>query len=132
LEKAMAWGALAYFWFLINDQPVNADSILGRQGHFFMEVVLNSLSLSCFILAAREVAGGGSGRRTTWRVASLAVMAFLVSSADDSIGLILPGLVTPGRRYPFEAVTLGASLVLFYFMLREGRIRGPPSEFARS
>ena len=123
----MAWGALAYFWFLINDQPINADSILGKQGHFFMEVVLNSLSLSCFALAAHEAAGGAAGRRATWRVTVLAVMAFLTSSADDSAGLILPGLVTPELRYPFEAATLGTSLVLFYFMLLEGRIRGPPS-----
>jgi len=126
----MAWGALAYFWFLINDQPINADSILGKQGHLFMEVVLNLLSLCCFVLAAREVANEDVGRGTTWRIVGLAVMAFLVSSADDSVGLIRPRLLTPVIRYPFEAVTLGVSLVLFYFMLREGRAHAPPAEFA--
>jgi hypothetical protein len=120
LWKAAIWGALAYFWPIVNDAPVNADMLLGRNGYYFMEAVLNLLSLLCFAMAAREAVDRGAGRGTTWRVAALAVAAFLMSSADDSLGLIHPGLLKAGLRYPFEAATIGASLVFFCLMLRDG------------
>jgi len=120
LWRAAGWGALAYVWPIVNDAPVNADMLLGRHGYYFMEAVLNLLSLLCFALAAREAVGrGGTDRRVTWQVGTLAVVAYLASSADDSLGLIHPGLLKAGLRYPFEAATMGASLVFFYLMLRK-------------
>jgi len=116
------WGAFAYFWSLINDAPVNADSILGRSGYLLMEVVLNLLSFVCFCLAAREATKGSGLSRTSPRVAFWTFLAFLWSSADD-IPFVAFWL-DPLRRelwYPFDIAVHAISLVFFYLAVRAPR-----------
>jgi hypothetical protein len=49
---------LVYFWSLINDNPINADQLLGSQGYYLVETILNLLSFLCFCLAAHEATKG--------------------------------------------------------------------------
>jgi len=113
------WGAFAYFWSLINDAPVNADSILGRSGYLLMEVVLNLLSFLGFYLAAREATKGSGLSRMPSRVALWTLLAFLWSSADDLpfVAFWLDPL-RPKIWYPFDAAIHAISLVFFYLAVR--------------
>lgn len=119
------WGALAYFWSLINDKPVNADTLLGHSpgtGYYFMEVLLNLLSLSCFCLASHEAIKGRSIPGTPLKVVLWTILAFLWSSADDIPFLADKlGLLRTGFRYPFDIAIHGVSLVFFYLAVRESK-----------
>jgi hypothetical protein len=114
------WGALAYFWSLINDSPINADGWLGPEGYYVMELVLNILSFSCFYLASREAIKGRSNSRVHLKDGLFIALAFLWSSADD-IPFLGHGL-GPLRTdfwYPFDIAIHGVSLVFFYLAVRE-------------
>jgi hypothetical protein len=116
--KILMWGSLAYFWSLINDAPLNADTLLGQSwsGYLIMEVVLNLLSFLCFCLAVREATKGRdfSGTAVLWTL-----LAILWSSADDIpfVALWLGPLRTQ-FWYPFDAAIHAVSLVFFYLAVR--------------
>jgi hypothetical protein len=126
----LSWGVLAYFWSLINDNPVNADGLLGRQGYYLMEVILNLLSFLCFCLAAREAIKGRAIPGTTLKVALWTVLAFLWSSADDIPFLAdRLGVSKTESWYSFDIAIHAASLVFFYLAVRgsssPGKTIGP-------
>lgn len=123
IDRVLAWGALAYFWSLINDRPVNADTLLGGRGYYFMEGVLNLLSLLCFVLAAREAVRGRAAPGVVRRVALWTALAFFWSAADD-IPFLTARLRPPGAEswYLFEAAIHLVSLAFFYLVIREARM----------
>lgn len=118
--RIVLWGALAYFWSLINDSPINADGWLGPEGYYGVEVLLNVLSLSCFYLASRETIKGRLNPRVQLKVGLYIALAFLWSSADDIpfLGHRLGPLRTD-FWYPFDIAIHGVSLVFFYLAVRE-------------
>jgi hypothetical protein len=126
--KVLSWGFLAYFWSLINDAPLNVDSVLGMSGYLFMEVLLNLLSLLCFWLAAREGAKGGADSRLSSRVLLWTLLAFLWSSADD-IPLVAFWLepLRSGFWYPFDVAIHAVSLIFFYLAVRRSPSTLPAS-----
>jgi hypothetical protein len=114
------WGALAYFWSLINDSPINADGWLGPEGYFVMELLLNLLSLSCFCLAFSETIKGRLNPRINLKDGLYITLAFLWSSAEDIP--FLAHRLGPLRTdfwYPFDIAIHGVSLVFFYLAIRE-------------
>ena len=114
------WGALAYFWSLINDNPINADVILGPNEYYVMELLLNILSLSCFWLASRGAIKGRSNPRVHLKDGLYVALAFLWSSADDIP--FLAHKLDPLRAdflYLFDIAIYGISLVFFYLAVRE-------------
>jgi hypothetical protein len=118
--RIVMWGALAYFWSFINDSPINADGLLGHEGYYVMELLLNILSLSCFFLASREAIKGRSNPRVHLKVGLYIALAFLLSSADDIPFLAHRlGPLRTNFWYPFEIAIYGVSLVFFYLAVRE-------------
>jgi hypothetical protein len=134
--RTIGWGALAYYWFLINDAPINADTLLGRQGYYYMEAFLNLLSLGCFVAAAwTSVRGRGKGE---WpkRVALWVAMAYLWSAADDTPAYrIIPKIMRLDDRYQLEAAFVLVSLIFFYLIVKESaspkRVPGVSSALSR-
>jgi hypothetical protein len=131
ITLAIGWGVLAYYWSLINDAPINADTLLGRQGYYYMEAVLNLLSLSCFVLVAWSLLRGRAG---AWpkRVALWMAMAYLWSAADDTPAYqIIPRMMRLDDRYQLEAAFHVISLAFFFLMVRDSaspeRIKGTGS-----
>jgi hypothetical protein len=121
--KIAIWGTLAYFLSFINDPPLNADTLLGHHGYFFMEVLLNLLSLSCFCLASREAIKGRSIPGPPLKVALCTVLAFVLSSADD-IPFLASGLHLPRTEFwfQFDIAIYGVSLVFFYLAVRQTNV----------
>jgi hypothetical protein len=125
--KIVAWGAFAYFWSLINDDPLNADRLLepyfGHIGYYYMEIFLNLSSLVCFCLASREALKGRSAPGTSLKVALLTLVAFLWSSADDIPFLYRGGMETLKTQhwYPFDIAIHAVSLIFFYLAVRESK-----------
>jgi hypothetical protein len=133
--KILFWGALAYFWSMINDDPVNADLLLAKPphpGYYLMEVVLNLLSLICFCLAAREALKGQNFRNLRVKVALWTILAFLWSSSDDipflKDGL---GLSSITSEYYYDVVKWSVSLFFFYLAIRRSTVQDPRVEKAR-
>jgi hypothetical protein len=113
------WGFLAYFCSIIDDDPVNADQLLGNSG-YEMEIVLHVLTILFFYLAIRE-ATRGTG--VSWMTIVWMTLAFISSSADDATFVKLIALIRHDYWYPFDVVEHVISLLFFYFA-----IRGPTEE----
>jgi len=86
--KIWVWGLVGYLWSVVDDNPLNADMILGLGfGFYVMELVLRVLTIFCFYMAIRTAT---RGRKIPWRAGLLTVIAFLLTFADDfrySLGL---------------------------------------------
>ncbi len=113
-KKIVLWGFLGYFWTLIDDDPVNADLLLGKTG-YTMEFVLHALTIFFFYLAIREAA-----KRVglSWTTALWIVLAFLSSSADDAAFINLISLIRHDYWYPLDVAEHAASLLFFYLAIR--------------
>jgi hypothetical protein len=117
-RKVGFWGFLAFLVSLIDDDPVNADQLLGFQLWYVMEVILRLLSIFFFYLAVHEAMKVDSSTRSAWKVAAWTALAFVWSSADD-IPLNAVRVARYTYWYPFDLVTHAVSFGFFYLALRE-------------
>ena len=132
---------LAYFWSLVDDKPVQFDSVLTwpevtrfhpAGPHIFMEVVLHVLTIAFLVLAAREALKGSrlspSSMVGVWL---LVLVAFVLSYAQNLPVDSIQTLAT----YDWYPLNLGehvASLAFLYLALDQaGRSkRRPPGAAA--
>lgn len=120
--KILVWGLLGYLFSLVDDDPLNADQLLGTgTGFYAMELLLRCLTIACFYLAAREASG-----RVRPSLGTLALMgvAFFWTSADDLRYFLGLGFGIGGPlEYPTILLLQGASLVFFLLAVRSGESR---------
>lgn len=115
---------MAYFWSLIDDGPVNFDSVLtwpevtsGVQ-HTFMEILLHALTLAFFYLAVRAALKGATlTNRGGGEISLLLLASFWASYAQNTPLGWVQGLVA-SDWYPLDAVEHLASVVLFCLAIR--------------
>ncbi len=123
---------MAYFWSLIDDGPVDFDSVLtwpevtsGFQ-HTFLEILLHALTLAFFYLAATEALKGTqlTGRGAT-KILLLILGSFWASYAQNTPAGWVEAL-TVSNWYLLDAVEHLVSVALFCLAVRECfRLRVP-------
>ena len=123
--RLLFFAFLAFFWSLIDDGPVDFDSVLtwpevtGGMQHVFLEVLLHTLTLGFLWLALREGAKGsevpGQGRA---EVGFLGLASFWASYFQNTPFLGL-GNLTPGSWYGLDATEHLVAVALFCLALRE-------------
>ena len=116
---------MAYFWSLIDDAPVNFDSIFtwpevtSGLPHTFLEIVLHALTLAFFYLAVRAALKGASlSRREKAKVLVLILASFWASYAQNTpLGWVQA--VAVNNWYLLDAVEHVISVALFCLAIRE-------------
>ena len=129
--RLLFFAFMAYFWSLIDDGPVDFDSVLtwpevtGGLQHIFLEVLLHALTLGFLWLALWEALKGSevsAGRRL--RVAALGLGSFWASYFQNTPFLAL-GNLPSGSWYPLDAAEHLVAVALLCLALRESaRARG--------
>ena len=129
--KIWFWGFLGYFWSLIDDNPLNADMLLGLgYGFYAMELLLRFLTIACFFMVIREAT---NGRKISWRVVSLMGLAFVWSFADDFRNLLGLGFLYSGQwGYPTTLVLQSISVVFLLLAVRSAKSFDHVSQVPRS
>jgi len=126
-QRIALFAFLAYFWSLIDDAPVNFDSVLTwpevtrvhpAAPHLFMEALLHVLTVVFLCLAMREALKGTSvTREKAFGVSIFTAAAFVLSYAQN---LPLGGLGTTVEQgwYQFDLTEHLASIILLYIAVR--------------
>ncbi len=126
-ERIALFAFLAYFWSLIDDAPVNFDSVLTwpevtrahpAGPHIFMEVLLHVLTIVFLCLALREALKGTSfTKERVFNVSLLTAAAFVLSYAQN---LPLDALRTIVEQdwYQLDLAEHLASIILLYIAVR--------------
>ncbi len=126
-QRIAIFAFLAFFWSLIDDAPVNFDSVLTwpevtrvhpAGPHLFMEALLHVLTAVFLCLALREALKGTSlTREKVFGVALLTAAAFVLSYAQN---LPLADLSTIVEQdwYQLDLAEHLASIALLYIAVR--------------
>jgi hypothetical protein len=132
-ERVLLFAFLAYFWSLVDDKPVQFDSVLTwpevtrfhpATPHIFMEVVLHVLTIAFLYLAVREgLKGTALTQAKALKVSLLTLAAFVLSYAQNIPLDALQTFVTQDW-YALDLVEHVVSLAFLYLALREAA-RGP-------
>jgi hypothetical protein len=119
---------IAYFWSLVDDKPVQFDSVLTwpevtrfnpAGPHIFMEIVLHALTIAFLYLAIREALKGTNlNASKAFKVSVLTFVAFGLSYAQN-IPLAAIQAIVPYNWYPIDLLEHIASLAFLYFAVRE-------------
>jgi hypothetical protein len=125
---------MAYFWSLIDDGPVDFDSVLtwpevtGGPQHIFLEVLLHALTLGFLFLALREALKGRYGsNRNGLSIGFLGLMSFWASYFQNTPFAGLEDL--PAKSwYALDAVEHLTALALLWMAVRESRRREAPAQ----
>ena len=119
-RRIWLWGFLGYLFSLVDDDPVNADQLLGTgDGFYVMEVLLRCLTIGCFYLALRDAAGG---KRISLKPLALMGVALFLSFADDLRYFLGLGFGIGGPlEYPIILGFQALSLVFFLLAVRSAR-----------
>jgi hypothetical protein len=116
---------MGYFWSLIDDGPVNFDSVStwpevtsGFQ-HILLEVILHVLTASFFYLSVREALKGEkiASLRKTFQV-FLLTLAALWAAYFQNTPLEIVQVVARNGWYPLDFLEHAVSVALFYFAIR--------------
>jgi hypothetical protein len=135
-QRLALFAFLAYFWSLVDDKPVQFDSVLTwpevtrfhpAGPHIFMEVVLHVLTLAFLVLAAREALKGSHlSLSSTVGFWLLVLIAFGLSYVQN-IPLDSIQTLATYQWYPLDLGEHVASLVFLYLAVSEAiRSRKPP------
>jgi len=122
---------MAYFWSLVDDGPVDFDSVHIWPGvppvlqHPLSEVFLHVLTLAFMYLAIRQALSGKGAAplRKTLQVSILTLAAFWASYFQNTPLEALP-LVVQNAWYPLDFLEHAVSVALLYLAIRAC---GPPS-----
>lgn len=115
-------GAVAYFWPLADDAPVNLDALLNAHswGHVILEILFKALMLAFALLAVREATiGSALSARRKGGVWLMLVVALVLANLDD-FALVLGPLHFMRQEElwdPANASTKAVSVVVFCLTL---------------
>ena len=135
MGRLLFFGFMAFFWSLVDDGPVNFDSVLtwpevtGGPQHLFLEVLLHALTLGFLCLGLREALRGSStpGGRTLG-VALLGGIAFWASYFQNTPYTGLENL-PPDNWYVLDAVEHLVAVAALWLAVRES---GQPARSAHN
>lgn len=118
------FGFMAYFWSLVDDGPVDFDSVLtwpevtGGAQHLFLEVLLHALTLAFLLLAVRKALAGARPRGREGALLPLLVLAsFWASYFQNTPAGWVQELAT-SNWYALDAVEHVVSLACFCLAVR--------------
>jgi len=123
---------LAYFWSLVDDKPVQFDSVLTwpevtrfhpSGPHIFMEFVLHALTIIFLSLAVIEGLKGTSlNVQKALKVFLLTLVAFVLSYAQNIPLDAVQSIVTQDW-FQLDIIEHLASVLVFFFAIREAMKR---------
>jgi len=126
-QRLLLFVFLAYFWSLVDDAPVNFDSVLTWPNvtrhnpaapHYFLEVVLHVLTIFFLSLAVRESSEGKAvDSRKKFEIALLTLVAFSSSYLQNAPLGVIRHLVTH-HWFELDLLEHIASGAFLYFALR--------------
>jgi hypothetical protein len=124
-RRTLLFAFIAYFWSLVDDAPVNFDSVFtwpevtSGSHHIFMEIVLHTLTIVFLYLTIREALKGTTITQwKTFKVSLLTFIAFVLSYAQN-IPLSAIQAIVVNEWYPLDIIEHVTSMIFFYLAIRE-------------
>ncbi len=131
---------IAYFWSLVDDKPVQFDSVLTwpevtrfhpATPHIFMEIVLHILTVAFLYLAVREALKGTNlNASKAFKVFLLTSVAFILSYAQN-IPLAAIQAIVIDQWFPLDLLEHIASLAFLYLAVKEAA-KGPKEDLRQA
>jgi hypothetical protein len=126
-QRVLLFVFLAYFWSLVDDAPVNFDSVLTwpevtrdnpAAPHYFLEVILHLLTVFFLYLAVREsLKGKAVNSQKNVEIALLTLVAFGLSYLQNAPLGVIRHLITH-HWFELDLLEHIASGTFLYFALR--------------
>jgi len=121
-DRFLLFAFVGYFWSVVDDAPVNFDSVFTWPEvtryypilpHYTLEVAFHAATLGFMYLSVREVLGGASKPgRSPLRIYLLLVLAFVLSYAQN-IPLDAVQSVVQSSWYQLDVVEHAGSVLVF-------------------